>query len=57
MNKNKDSQIEFINEEDLDLLGGANETEMMPADKVCGNLRQCGWNEQDCPKLERCTWN
>lgn len=57
MNKNKDSQIEFINEEDLDLLGGANETEMMPENKVCGNLRQCGWNEQDCPKLERCTWN
>ena len=26
---NKDSQIEFINEEDLDLLGGANETDMM----------------------------
>lgn len=57
MNKNKDSQIEFINEEDLDLLGGANETEMMQADKVCGNLRECGWNNQECPKLERCDWN
>ena len=29
MKMNKDSQIEFINEEDLDLLGGANETDMM----------------------------
>lgn len=57
MNKNKDSQIEFINEEDLDLIGGANEMEMMQADKVCGNLRQCGWNNQECPKLERCDWN
>ena len=57
MNKNKDSQIEFINEEDLDLIGGANEMEMMQADKVCGNLRQCGWNNQECPKVERCDWN
>lgn len=57
MNKNKDSQIEFINEEDLDLLGGANETDMMQDDKVCGNLRICGWNKQECPKLERCNWN
>lgn len=57
MNKNKDCQIEFINEEDLDLIGGANETGMVQADKVCGNLRQCGWNNQECPKLEKCNWN
>ncbi len=57
MKMNKDSQIEFINEEDLDLLGGANETDMMEADKTCGNLLQCGWNNQDCPKLEKCNWN
>lgn len=56
MNKNKESQIEFINEEDLDLLGGANE--MIEAeDKVCGNLRSCGWNNHECPKLEKCNWN
>ena len=54
---NKDSQIEFINEEDLDLLGGANEMDMMEADKTCGILHQCGWNNQDCPKLEKCNWN
>ena len=29
MKMNKDSQIEFINEEDLDLLGGANETDII----------------------------
>lgn len=55
MNKNKESQIEFINEEDLDLIGGT--CANMEVDKVCGNLRQCGWNSQECPKLERCSWN
>lgn len=29
MKMNKDSQIEFINEEDLDLLGGTNETDII----------------------------
>ena len=56
MNKNKESQIEFVNEEDLDLLGGASEMEEAD-DKVCGNLRKCGWNNDECPKLETCDWN
>ena len=29
MKMKKDSQIEFINKEDLDLLGGANETDII----------------------------
>ena len=54
MDKNKESQIEFINEEDLDFLGGAKD--MIGADNnVCGNLRECGWNSQECPKLEKCS--
>lgn len=57
MNKNKESQIEFINEEDLDLLGGADGMKGAGGDKVCGNLRTCGWNNQECPKLEKCDWN
>ena len=56
MNKNKESQIEFVNEDDLDLLGGANKV-MQSEDKVCGNLRKCGWNSQECPRLETCDWN
>lgn len=46
MNKNKESQIEFVNEEDLDLLGGASEMEVAE-DQVCGNLRKCGWNDEN----------
>ena len=56
MNQNAKSQIEFINEEALDFLGGANN--VIEGDgKDCGNLRHCGWNSDDCPKLESCDWN
>ena len=56
MDEKSKSEIEFINEKELDFLGGANN--MLEAiGKVCGNLRTCGWNKQVCPKLEKCDWN
>lgn len=51
-----DSQIELINEDTTVQLGGAREA-IEDKDVVCGNLRECGWNSDSCPKLERCTWN
>lgn len=57
MKKEKmESQIELINEDAAIQLGGAKEA-LDAVDKVCGNLRTCGWNSDTCPKLESCTWN
>lgn len=57
LNESLVPQIELINEETAVQLGGANASSFEAVIKTCGNLRQCGWNNDNCPKLEKCNWN